>query len=84
MFDTWAQKEVQPQNKTIETLSKREMEVYLFIGEGYSFSEIADKLCLSPKTIESYISRLKVKLSLQSNRDVLRHAIDHIRQSKSL
>ncbi len=61
----------------IDLLSKREREVYILLGEGYSFSEIANKLLIRPKTVESYLARIKVKLNLTGNRDLLRHAIKH-------
>ncbi len=83
MVNSWSQKEAEPEENPLDSLSKREMEVYLFIGKGFSFSEIAEKICLSPKTVESYISRIKTKLTLKSNRDLLRHAIDHAAQPKS-
>lgn len=77
MVDTWSQKTAEPGDVLSDILSRRELEVYQLVGKGFSFSEIADRLCLSPKTIESYIARIKVKLDLNSNRELLRHAIDH-------
>ncbi len=82
MVDTWSQKTAGPDNQLFEPLSKREMEVYRLVGKGYATSEIAVRLCLSPKTIESYIARLKVKLDLATNRELLRHAINHAEQSE--
>lgn len=55
-------------------LSDREMEVFRLIGEGLGVREIADKLCLSPKTVETYRSGIKNKLGLESSRDVVRQA----------
>ncbi len=82
MINSWSHKDQEPESDSFESLSKRELEVYLFVGQGYSFSEIAEKLFLSPKTIESYIARIKTKLNLKSNRDLLRHAINHLRRSE--
>jgi DNA-binding NarL/FixJ family response regulator len=63
----------------IDTLSEREMEVFRLIGSGYSTREIADRLKLSPKTIDSYREHLKFKLSVDSGAELVRHAIQWVR-----
>ena len=50
---------------SIDTLSDREMEVFQLIGNGYSTRQIAGKLNLSVKTIDSYREHLKLKLRLE-------------------
>ena len=45
----------------IENLSDREFEIFRLIGEGYKASQIAERLHLSIKTIETYRSRIKAK-----------------------
>ena len=50
----------------IGNLSDRELEVFNMVGKGLTPKEIADKLYLSVKTIETYYSRLKQKLNLKS------------------
>ena len=60
---------------TIEKLSDREFEVFRLIGEGYKPSQIAKKLHLSVKTIETYRGRLKEKLNLNSAIEILQYAI---------
>ncbi|MDT8302934.1 MAG: response regulator transcription factor [Sedimentisphaerales bacterium] len=60
---------------TIENLSDREFEVFRLIGEGYKPSQIAKKLHLSVKTIETYRGRLKEKLNLNSAIEILQYAI---------
>jgi len=59
----------------IENLSDREFEVFRLIGEGYKASQIAKKLHLSVKTIETYRGRLKEKLNLDSATKLLQYAI---------
>lgn len=59
----------------IDTLSDREMEVFQLIGNGYSTRQIAQKLNLSSKTIDSYREHLKLKLGLESGAELVRHAI---------
>jgi len=60
----------------IDKLSDRELEVLELLGGGSSTSQIADKLCLSVKTIETYREHLKHKLSLGSGQELLRYAIE--------
>lgn len=60
----------------IEKLSDRELEVLELLGKGMRTSEIADKLCLSIKTIETYREHLKQKLNLGSGQELLRYAIE--------
>lgn len=60
---------------SIDTLSDREMEVFQLIGEGYSTRQVAAKLNLSVKTIDSYREHLKLKLQLESGKDLVRYAI---------
>jgi DNA-binding NarL/FixJ family response regulator len=60
---------------SIDSLSDREMEVFQLIGNGYSTRQIAQKLNLSTKTIDSYREHLKVKLNLHSGAELVRYAI---------
>lgn len=64
---------------TIDTLSDREMEVFQLIGNGYGTRQIAEKLHLSVKTIDSYREHLKLKLRLEKGSDLVRHAIQWVR-----
>jgi DNA-binding NarL/FixJ family response regulator len=59
----------------IDKLSDRELEVFQLIGKGFKPKQIADKLCLSVKTIETYQSNLKNKLMLDNTSDLLQFAI---------
>jgi DNA-binding NarL/FixJ family response regulator len=60
----------------VESLSDRELEVLHLLGQGMTTSKIADKLCLSVKTVETYREHLKQKLHLQSGPELLRYAIE--------
>lgn len=55
-------------------LSDRELEVFEYLGQGLSTREIAEKLTLSPKTVDSYRTRAKEKLSIDSNAQLRRRA----------
>lgn len=59
----------------IERLTDRELEVFRLIGAGNSVREIADKLCLSTKTVEAHREHIKEKLSVKNSAALLRFAI---------
>src|SRR6185437_4646624 len=59
----------------MDRLTDRELEVFRFIGDGKTVKEIADKLCLSPKTIEAHREHIKEKLNLKTSAELLRFAI---------
>ena len=60
---------------SMDTLSDREMEVFQLIGNGFGTRQIAERLNLSVKTIDSYREHLKTKLQLASGADLVHHAI---------
>jgi DNA-binding NarL/FixJ family response regulator len=59
----------------VNLLSDRELEVFECIGRGLGASEIARKLHLSVKTIESYQAKLKEKLHLKDSSQLFQHAL---------
>jgi len=58
-----------------ESLSEREMQVFLRLAKGESVSDIADTLNLSVKTISTYRTRLLEKLELASNAELAAYAV---------
>ena len=62
----------------VERLSDRELEVFRMLGEGYNTREMAEKLYLSVKTIETYRAHIKDKLGLQDASELLRSAIQWV------
>lgn len=58
-----------------ESLSEREREVLKFLALGYTAKEAADKLALSPKTVETYRTRIMEKLNLHSRADLVQYAL---------
>ena len=61
----------------LSRLSDREFEVFRLLGKGMGPSEMAAKLGLSVKTIETYHDHLKRKLHAASGRELLRLAMSH-------
>ena len=58
-----------------ESLSEREMQVFVRLANGATVSDIADKLNLSVKTISTYRARLLEKLGLGSNAELATYAM---------
>lgn len=58
-----------------EALSTRELEVFEMTGRGMGTREIADRLELSIKTVESYRARIKMKLNLNNAAELVQHAV---------
>lgn len=52
------------------------MEVLQFLAQGYSNKEIAAKLGISAKSIETYKSRSMDKIGLQTRADIVRYALE--------
>lgn len=58
-----------------DALTNRELEVYRGIGEGLSTRDIATRLHLSVKTVETHRANIKKKLALADNNELVRHAM---------
>ncbi|MEL7834751.1 response regulator transcription factor [Fodinibius sp. Rm-B-1B1-1] len=67
----------------IEKLSDRELEVFELTGKGNSTREIAEKLHLSVKTVESYRARIKTKLNLENATELMVHAVKWVENEHS-
>jgi len=60
---------------SIESLSKRESEVYFLLSSGHTSKMIAEKLELSPKTVSTYRKRILEKLSLSNTSQLIHFAL---------
>ncbi len=58
-----------------QTLSEREREVLKLTAEGYTAQEIADRLVLSPKTVDTYRQRVMDKLNLHHRAELVKYAL---------
>lgn len=56
-------------------LTEREREVLKLTVEGFSNQEIADKLIISPKTVDTYRARIMEKLNLHHRSELIRYAL---------
>lgn len=59
----------------VDRLSDRGLEIFELIGQGCTTREIALKLHLSAKTVESHRAMIKSKLGIESSADLVRQAI---------
>ncbi|MBI1804684.1 MAG: response regulator transcription factor [Ignavibacteriae bacterium] len=58
-----------------DELSGREEEVLIWIAKGFTSKEIADKLCISVRTVSKHREMLMSKLNLHSVADLTKYAI---------
>ena len=61
-----------------DELTDRELEIFEHIGRGLATREIAEKLHISPKTVDSHREHIKQKLHLDTAADLTRHAIQWV------
>jgi DNA-binding NarL/FixJ family response regulator len=66
-----------PDRSPLDKLSLREREILQLVVEGKSSAMIAESLFLSPKTIETYRSRLMQKLDIKDLPSLVKFAIQH-------
>jgi DNA-binding NarL/FixJ family response regulator len=73
---------VEPLQDPVKSLSDRELEVFSLIGEGKTTRQIAQRLDLSIKTIETHREHIKKKLRLESGTELIRFAVEWVVQGR--
>ena len=63
--------------KTHENLSDREFDVLKLLASGKSVTEISEQLSLGATTVSTYRSRIMDKMSMRSNADLTRYALEN-------
>ena len=61
----------------LDELTPREREVLQLTARGYLYKEIAGRLSLSVKTVESHVSNVLRKLQLSTRHELTRWATEH-------
>jgi DNA-binding CsgD family transcriptional regulator len=59
-------------------VTSREMDVYLLVARGYSNAEIAERLFISAKTVETHVAKLVMKTGQAGRRELVAHAARNI------
>ncbi len=65
-----------PADPELDLLTPREREVMRLIARGYTYKELARRLSISVKTVESHVSSVLRKLQLSSRHELTRWATD--------
>ncbi|QDV68749.1 Oxygen regulatory protein NreC [Rosistilla carotiformis] len=68
-------------NSVSEVLSDRELQTFELIGRGMNTSDIATQMQLSPKTVETYRSRIKEKLNLANMPSLTQAAVQWVMEN---
>ena len=63
------------ENDPTEVLSDREFEVFISLAKGKSTNEIADTMCLSPRTVGTHLYNIKQKLNANNSAEIALIAI---------
>ena len=61
----------------VDSLSARERQVLQLVVEGRTSGEIARMICLSPKSVQTYRSRLMTKLGMRDVSSLVKFALEH-------
>ena len=77
LISDYMQARVDGQADSLESLSIRENEILRLVVEGKTSAEIGNSLHLSPKTVESYRSRMMQKLGVSDLPELVKFAIKH-------
>lgn len=64
------------ERRLVDSLSRREREVFRLLGRGFWNCRVAKELGISVKTVETHKENLKAKLKLQSTRELMKCAIE--------
>jgi DNA-binding NarL/FixJ family response regulator len=76
VLDAFRSGEATSTDAELDQLTGREREVLQLIARGYTYKEIAGRLHLSPRTVESHVSAVLRKLQLSSRHELTRWAAE--------
>lgn len=75
LLDRIAGRRANREDATMSTLTDREFDVFQLIGQGLGTKEIAQRLHISGKTVETHRGHLKRKLKLSTRSELTSHAV---------
>ncbi|MNY32171.1 Transcriptional activator protein ExaE [compost metagenome] len=64
------------QDPRLRGMTQRELEIFVMLARGVGLRQIAEKLCISAKTVSNYQTLLKNKLQVASQGELVHLAID--------
>ena len=71
-----AMNQERPVDHRLRDMTQREMEVLLMYARGESVGGIAERLCVSSKTVSNHLAGLKSKLQVSSSVELIHLAVD--------
>ena len=74
VLDAFGTQQVAGTDEELDRLSARELEVMRLIARGYTYKEVAAKLFISIKTVETHVSKVLRKLQLSNRNELTRWA----------
>ena len=76
MVERAARPDTDASRSVMQRLSDRELEVFSLLGDGLSTREVAQRLNLSVKTIETHRAQIKRKLGLRNSTELIQRAVE--------
>lgn len=67
-------------NPMLARLTNKELRIAAYIRDGYMSKEIADKLCVSKKTVDYHRTNIRKKLELGENDSLQGYLKEHLKQ----
>ncbi len=66
-----------PKTGRLDIMTPRELEVLTLLAYGHTNAEIAEKLCISERTVETHRNNIMTKMEFKSRAELVRFAIDN-------
>jgi two-component system, NarL family, response regulator NreC len=66
-----------PKTERLEQITPRELEVLTLLAYGHTNAEIAEKLCISERTVETHRTNIMAKMEFKSRAELVRFAIEN-------
>jgi DNA-binding CsgD family transcriptional regulator len=66
-----------PETKISKILSRRELQIFYYLIQGNTAKLIAERLSISPRTVDSHILAIKTKTGLPNIKQITEYAIEH-------
>jgi len=66
-----------PKTRRVEIMTPRELEVLTLLAYGHTNAEIAERLSISERTVETHRNKIMVKMEFRSRAELVRFAIDN-------